>query len=144
MGIYFLTDIDPEDDSTRPYGRQIFQYVQERDAKFSVSLNDLHDTEPKLRERREHLLDWLVSVAHHFRCSQETLYHTVDLIDRCLTKATIKTKLLQLLGVAAFLIATKVNMFALDDCISFLNIFCFSDNFSWMSIILPKSKNYAN
>ena len=40
------------------------------------------DIDFQIEDRREHLVDWLISVSHFFKCSQETLYHTVDIVDR--------------------------------------------------------------
>merc|ERR1711862_590484 len=105
-----VTNIDPDDESTQIYGRDIFNYVLIRDAKYVVTSEDIIPTDdPKLEDRREHLVDWIVSVAHYFKTSQETFYHTVDILDRCLSKVKIKTEYLQLLGVASFLIATKLD-----------------------------------
>jgi len=55
------------------------------------------------------LINWLISLAHSLKCSQETFYHTVDIVDRCLSKCKLKTEYLQLLGITAFLIATKLD-----------------------------------
>ena len=40
FAIYF-SDIDPEDESTESYGRDIFNYVLIRDAKYIVTSNDI-------------------------------------------------------------------------------------------------------
>ncbi|CAG9326044.1 unnamed protein product [Blepharisma stoltei] len=53
------------------------------------------------------LIDWLVSVHLKFKFSPETLYLTVNIIDRYLEKKKIKKQFLQLAGVSAFLIASK-------------------------------------
>lgn len=105
-----VTNIDPDDDSTESYGRDIFNYVLIRDAKYIVTTDDIiNKDDPKIEDRREHLVDWLISVSHYFKCSQETLYHTVDIVDRCLSKARFKTEYLQLMGVASFFLATKLD-----------------------------------
>jgi hypothetical protein len=105
-----VTNIDPDDESTESYGRDIFNYVLVRDAKYIVTTDDIISKEdPKIEDRREHLVDWLISVSHFFKCSQETLYHTVDIVDRCLSKAKFKTEYLQLMGVASFFLATKLD-----------------------------------
>ena len=47
--IYF-SDIDPDDESTESYGRDIFNYVLIRDAKYIVTSNDIISKEdPKAR-----------------------------------------------------------------------------------------------
>lgn len=53
------------------------------------------------------LLDWLVDVHRRFRLRDETLYFSVNLIDRFLSKTRIRRQQLQLIGVAAMLIASK-------------------------------------
>lgn len=53
------------------------------------------------------LVDWLVDVHLKFELVPETLFMTVSLIDRFLSKASISRKVLQLVGVSALLIASK-------------------------------------
>jgi hypothetical protein len=53
------------------------------------------------------LVDWLVDVHMKFKLLPETLFLTVNLIDRFLEKVQITRQKLQLVGVAAMLIASK-------------------------------------
>lgn len=53
------------------------------------------------------LIDWLVDVHVKFKLKDETLYLTVSLIDRYLSKAGVTRMRLQLVGVAALFIACK-------------------------------------
>ena len=53
------------------------------------------------------LVDWLVSVHEKFRLRDETLFITVNMIDRFLTKRVISRRHLQLVGVACMFIASK-------------------------------------
>lgn len=54
------------------------------------------------------LIDWLVEVHLKFKLVPETLYLTVNLIDRFLEKEVVMREKLQLVGVTAMLIASKV------------------------------------
>ena len=56
---------------------------------------------------REILIDWLIEVHLKFKLLPETLYLTVNLIDRYLEKRNILRNKLQLVGVTAMLIASK-------------------------------------
>ncbi len=56
---------------------------------------------------RGFLVEWIIDVHRKFRLQPETLYVTVSIIDRYLSKIAIKKSQLHLLGVAAILIATK-------------------------------------
>jgi len=56
---------------------------------------------------RSILVDWLVEVHLKFKLVQESLYLTVNLIDRYLERRQIHRSKLQLVGVTAMLIACK-------------------------------------
>jgi G2/mitotic-specific cyclin-B, other len=53
------------------------------------------------------LIDWLVDVNVKFRLVPETLFMTVNLIDRYLSQRTVTRHKLQLVGVSSLLIACK-------------------------------------
>lgn len=56
---------------------------------------------------REKLVDWLVDVHLKFKLSRETLYLTVNVMDRFLQAAPVRRQQLQLVGVTAMLLAAK-------------------------------------
>ena len=65
-------------------------------------------TQPSINHRmRAILVDWLIEVHLKFRLAPETLYLTVNIIDRYLNKKMVSRPRLQLVGVVAFMIATK-------------------------------------
>jgi hypothetical protein len=53
------------------------------------------------------LVDWLVEVAHKFDLMPESFYLTIYIIDRFLSMQAVPRRELQLVGVAAMLIACK-------------------------------------
>ncbi|KAK1423519.1 hypothetical protein QVD17_18823 [Tagetes erecta] len=53
------------------------------------------------------LIDWLIEVHHKFDLQHETLFLTVNLIDRFLAKQNVVRKKLQLVGLVAMLLACK-------------------------------------
>ncbi len=64
--------------------------------------------QPDINEKmRAILIDWLVEVHLKFKLVPETLYLTVNLIDRYLEKVDVMREKLQLVGVTAMLIASK-------------------------------------
>lgn len=63
--------------------------------------NDIHE------KMRSILIDWLVEVHLKFKLVPESLYLTVNLIDRYLEKEQVSRQKLQLIGVTAMLIACK-------------------------------------
>ena len=56
---------------------------------------------------RSILVDWLVEVHHKFRLLPETLYMTINLIDRFLSVRVVSLVKLQLVGVTAMFVASK-------------------------------------
>ena len=68
---------------------------------YMSSQTDIND------KMRAILIDWLVEVHLKFKLMPETLYLTVNLIDRFLAIKPVTRKNLQLVGVTAMLIASK-------------------------------------
>lgn len=65
-------------------------------------------TQPDVNEKmRAILIDWLIEVHFKFKLLPETLFITVNLIDRYLEKKEMKRQRLQLLGVTAMWVACK-------------------------------------
>ena len=56
---------------------------------------------------RSILIDWLVDVQFKFKMRAETLFFTVNILDRFLSIQVVKRNELQLYGVGAMLIAAK-------------------------------------
>lgn len=56
---------------------------------------------------REILVDWIISVHDKLNMQKKTLFHCIFLIDAYLSRNVVNKKNLQLLGVTAFLIASK-------------------------------------
>ncbi len=56
---------------------------------------------------RSVLIDWIIEVQQKFKLTEETLYLSVNLIDRYLGICKVQREKLQLLGVGAMLIASK-------------------------------------
>lgn len=53
------------------------------------------------------LVDWLIDVHLKFKLLPETLFLTINITDRYLSKVNINRKILQLVGVSAMFIASK-------------------------------------
>ncbi|KAL2320621.1 hypothetical protein Fmac_029590 [Flemingia macrophylla] len=70
--------------------------------------HDYIDSQPEINEKmRAILVDWLIDVHTKFELSIETLYLTINIIDRFLAIKTVPRKELQLLGISAMLLASK-------------------------------------
>lgn len=104
-------DID-ERDSDDPlcatsYVQDMYEHFRTKEAGTSVRPVFMED-QPYINERmRSILVDWLVEVHLKFKLVPETLYLTINLIDRYLSKTEVSRPKLQLVGVTALLIASK-------------------------------------
>ncbi|XP_022877124.1 G2/mitotic-specific cyclin S13-7-like isoform X2 [Olea europaea var. sylvestris] len=66
------------------------------------------DSQPEINSKmREILVDWLVEVHEKFKMMRESLYLTVNVVDRFLSMRTISRRELQLVGISSMLIACK-------------------------------------
>ena len=66
------------------------------------------ETQPHINQKmRSILVDWLIEVHLKFKLVPETLYLTVNLIDRYLERAEVSRAKLQLVGVSCLLVASK-------------------------------------
>jgi len=78
--------------------------VEEKTMPLANLMDFQKDINPSMREI---LCDWLIEVHLKFKLLPETLYLTVNLIDRFLSTTSIYRNKLQLVGVTAMLIASK-------------------------------------
>jgi G2/mitotic-specific cyclin-B, other len=84
-------------------------YLHFRGKEVGASVRPLYmENQGYINERmRSILVDWLVEVHLKFKLVPETLYLTVNLIDRFLEKEEVSRPRLQLVGVTSLLIASK-------------------------------------
>ncbi|KAF5803950.1 putative cyclin domain-containing protein [Helianthus annuus] len=102
------------------YIDDIYSHYRKQEISSCVSPNYMsqqHDITDKMRAI---LVDWLIEVHYKFQLMEETLYLTVNLIDRFLERQTVSRKKLQLVGMTAMLLACKyeeVSVPVVDDFI---------------------------
>lgn len=84
-------------------------YVHFREKEHDTSVRPIYmESQPHINERmRSILVDWLVEVHLKFKLVPETLYLTVNIIDRFLENNEVTRPHLQLVGVTSLLIASK-------------------------------------
>jgi len=105
-----LPDIDSADRGNylyeTEYVQDIYDYYRAVEMRYCVQ--HYMENQPDINDKmRSILIDWLVEVHLKFRLMPETLFLTVQIIDRYLTGNRVTRKNLQLVGVTAMLIASK-------------------------------------
>jgi len=81
-----------------------FKRIESHRAPLHDYMKTQRDVNAKMREI---LIDWLSEVHHKFKLRLETMYLTVNLIDRFLSLRAVSRTKLQLVGCTAMLIASK-------------------------------------
>ncbi|CAL0311425.1 unnamed protein product [Lupinus luteus] len=106
-----LLDIDSSD-ANNPlavvdYIEDLFAHYRKIEGTSCVSPNYMAEQFDINERMRAILIDWLIEVHDKFDLLHETLFLTVNLIDRFLEKQTVVRKKLQLVGLVALLLACK-------------------------------------
>ncbi|XP_021903475.1 putative cyclin-A3-1 [Carica papaya] len=106
-------EIDSKSDDPQlcsPYVSDIYEYLHNME--MQPKRRPLPDYIEKVQKdvtanMRGILVDWLVEVAEEYKLVSDTLYLTINYIDRYLSMNTLNRQKLQLLGVSSMLIASK-------------------------------------
>lgn len=89
------------------YVQDMYMYYREQEHRAVVGPY-MHHQQAMNATTRAVLIDWLCEVHHKLKFTPETLYLTVNIVDRYLTKkANVLRRELQLIGTTALLIASK-------------------------------------
>ncbi|SGZ55604.1 CIC11C00000004453 [Sungouiella intermedia] len=113
MRKYSTTTLDEKDEDTydvtmvAEYAPEIFNYLHELEHRLSPDPNYM-DNQDELRwEMRSVLVDWVVQVHQRFNLLPETLFLTINYIDRFLSRRRVSLSRFQLVGAVALFIAAK-------------------------------------
>ncbi|KAK2373241.1 CYCLIN B2-4 [Trifolium repens] len=106
-----ILDIDTSDAdnplAVTEYIEDLYSYYRKVESTGCVSPNYMAQQFDINERMRAILIDWLIEVHDKFDLMHETLFLTVNLIDRFLEKQSVIRKKLQLVGLVAMLLACK-------------------------------------
>ncbi|RLM74004.1 cyclin-B2-1 [Panicum miliaceum] len=106
-----IMDIDSADSgnplAATEYVEELYKFYRENEAKSCVKPDYMSSQQDINTKMRAILIDWLIEVHYKFELMDETLFLTVNIIDRFLEKQVVPRKKLQLVGVTAMLLACK-------------------------------------
>ena len=95
------------DEGLYEYSREAYEYLRDHEKAYVIPIDYL-DTGAISVNMRMILVDWLTQVQHHLKLTQESLYLTVSILDTILDRRDVEADKLQLLGITAMLLATKL------------------------------------
>ncbi|KAK3005924.1 hypothetical protein RJ639_017797 [Escallonia herrerae] len=102
------------------YVEDLYGYYRKMESSSCVPPNYMAQQFDINEKMRAILIDWLIEVHYKFELRDETLFLTVNLIDRFLAKQSVVRKKLQLIGLVATLLACKyeeVSVPVVDDLV---------------------------
>lgn len=136
-----IVDIDSkleDPQACTPYALDIYNYKRSTELErrpSTIYMETLQkDVTPNMRGI---LVDWLVEVSEEYKLVPDTLYLTVNLIDRFLSQKFIEKQRLQLLGVTCMLIASKYE----EICPPQVEEFCFITDNTYTSLEVLKMES---
>ncbi|SCV04335.1 LAME_0H17634g1_1 [Lachancea meyersii CBS 8951] len=105
-------DLDEKDDICMvvEYTDEIFDHLYQREGQTTATYNYLKSTDSPQHLRpslRAILIDWLIEVHQKFQLLPETLYLSINVMDRFMSLRKVSMAKLQLLAVSSLLIAAK-------------------------------------
>merc|ERR1712179_78942 len=95
------------EDGLYEYSREVVVYLKELEVVNPIPVDFLEDGSIS-GTMRSILVDWLIQVQHHLKLCQETLYLAVGILDMVLHRRDVDTDKLQLVGITALLVASKL------------------------------------
>lgn len=103
-------DLDKEDVFDPPmcseYVNDIFNHLYVLEIS-SIPQRDKMFKKKNIRQNRDILVNWLIKVHNKFKLLEETLYLTMNILDKFLSKQLITIDHLQLVGITCLFIASK-------------------------------------
>ncbi|KAL2339747.1 hypothetical protein Fmac_007687 [Flemingia macrophylla] len=120
----------------------IYKHLRASEAKKRPSTDFMEKVQKDINpSMRAILIDWLVEVAEEYRLVPDTLYLTVNYIDRYLSGNLMNRQKLQLLGVASMMIASKYE----EICAPQVEEFCYiTDNTYFKEEVLQMESAVLN
>lgn len=113
MRKHSTTTLDENDEDTydvtmvAEYAPEIFNYLHELEHRFAPDPNYMENQDELRWEMRAVLVDWVVQVHQRFNLLPETLFLTINYIDRFLSRRRVSLSRFQLVGAVALFIAAK-------------------------------------
>lgn len=89
------------------YSEEIYTYLREAEIRNRAKPSYMRKQHDITTSMRSILVDWLVEVAEEYKLHRETLYLSVNYIDRFLSQMSVLRGKLQLVGAASMFIASK-------------------------------------
>jgi len=134
-----IRDIDSSNDifSCSEYASEIFQNLKQSELKNRPKAGYMKKQSDINHSMRAILVDWLVEVAEEYKLLPQTLYLTINYIDRFLSVMSVLRGKLQLVGTACMLVAAKYEEIYPPDVSDF--VFITDDTYTTKQVLKMES-----
>jgi hypothetical protein len=102
-----VTITKPNPQVVKPYQENILVFLKNQEIRYVINNNYMQSQDDINSKMRAILIDWLVDVNLKFKLLPQTLFLTINLIDRFLSQTVVKRSDLQLVGIACLMIVGK-------------------------------------
>lgn len=102
-----ITKLKQNPQKVKQHQKNIMSHLKNQEIRYIITQNYMESQEDINSKMRAILVDWLVDVNLKFKLLPQTLFLTINLIDRYLSLTNVKRSDLQLVGVAALMIIGK-------------------------------------
>jgi len=109
------------DDGMYEYSKEVVKYLMMLESMNPIPPEFLEDGSITAN-MRSILVDWIIQVQHHMKLCQETLYLAVGILDMVLHRRDVDTDKLQLVGITALLVASKLEEYYAVDIKKLLHL----------------------
>lgn len=90
------------------YSNEFFDNLRDNEFKYSVDPMTIQETQTEFTwDDRKYLIQWIIKLHYRFRMTLETLYLTVNIVDRFLSMKHVSPEKTELIGATALFIAAK-------------------------------------
>eukprot|EP01086_Lenisia_limosa_P009641 TRINITY_DN3317_c0_g1_i1.p1 TRINITY_DN3317_c0_g1~~TRINITY_DN3317_c0_g1_i1.p1 ORF type:complete len:339 (+),score=73.62 TRINITY_DN3317_c0_g1_i1:98-1114(+) len=90
------------------YVNEVYEHMRESESRYMPEPSYMTRQNDITEEMRFILVDWLIEVHLKFKLMQETIFSAVNILDRYLARKPVRRSQVQLVGVTALLIASKL------------------------------------
>lgn len=90
------------------YADELFNDLRDNEYKYGVDPISIKETQTEFTwDDRKSLVQWIIKLHYRFRMTLETLYLTVNIVDRFLSSKPVSSTKIELIGATALFIAAK-------------------------------------
>lgn len=127
---------------TSPYYIEFLRNLKGSETKYLCDIDYMIKSNIYNDKTRHVLIDWMIELSHEFMLRPESLFNSINIMDRFFSKALVSTNKLQLVAVTCLVISSKIHEFTTNEISKYAemtdNTYNREDIINLESVILDK------